>query len=375
MITFEPSSLALSQILLDPNNYRFRSPQDLGNVPEERIKEISVQSSAMDKLEKHSLGALRDSIRENGFVPVERIVVRPLQASSDNSENGEPGQFVVIEGNRRTAALKSLQKSSNAGATLPESVTGIFENVPVLIATDASGDDILSIMGIRHVGGPKEWEGYQGALLVKELLEKLSGENNATRIVANRLGLKIREVNRRLRAFELFEQYSNDEEFGDYARTWHYPLFHEVAAIPDVRDWLGFDNESIQFTDESNRETFYSWISSEDGTEKIRSFEDVRKLRTILGNEDAIDALKDDDQSLADAYSIAQSEAKAKRWEANTRAALKSMDDISMDLTASMTDEQIDLLRRIQMKAKKVVSAAEAMREADKADEFDGGND
>ena len=61
----------------------------------------SAQKETMRLLKAESLSELIKSIKSNGFLPIERIVVSP---------HGEDGFYLVIEGNRRVAALKMIQR-------------------------------------------------------------------------------------------------------------------------------------------------------------------------------------------------------------------------------------------------------------------------
>ena len=360
MLPLKEIKVEIDQLLLDPNNYRFRSPQGDKEVAENRIAESRVQASARDQLNRQSLGSLKNSIRENGFVPVEKIVVRPHLANVLEVE--QQPCYVVVEGNRRTAALKELYDDYKRGVDLRDDLVDTFSSLPVLLAAETKEDDVLALMGIRHVGGPKEWDGYQSALLVKELVSRAAEDNNPSKTVADKLGLSVREVNRRLGAFSLLEQFLGSEEFGEFARSSHYPIFHEVAASPIVRDWMGYSKEEQELKNETNRDLFYSWISEENGDPKISSYEEIRRFQSVIQNPDALAALVEDDQSLSDAYAITQSEAKAKRWESNVKAALKSLEEIPPKIMKQLSNEQIELLKNVSEASQDIVSAATAMK-------------
>ena len=50
----------------------------------------------------HGVTELQYSILRNGFLPLDRIVVRPISGSN--------GKYVVVEGTRRLAALRFLRQ-------------------------------------------------------------------------------------------------------------------------------------------------------------------------------------------------------------------------------------------------------------------------
>ena len=109
MVNFDATTVPLESLLLDPNNFRFTAPGTVALVAEARIAEEKVQAAALERVKADGVSELKLSIAENGFVPVERIVVRAL--------DGDEGGYVVVEGNRRTAALKLLERDQDRKST------------------------------------------------------------------------------------------------------------------------------------------------------------------------------------------------------------------------------------------------------------------
>lgn len=75
----------------------------------------------LDRIKKDSVTELKQSISENGFVEVERIVVRSYGDRNDD-------RYLVVEGNRRTAALKLLELDHLGGVDFDDRVTDIFRS-------------------------------------------------------------------------------------------------------------------------------------------------------------------------------------------------------------------------------------------------------
>jgi ParB-like nuclease domain len=113
--SYNEAKLKIGQLILDPNNYRFQDTDNFVTADLNRFHENSVQDRAYRTLkEASSIAQLKASIVRNGFIPVERIVVRSYAA--------KPDTFVVIEGNRRVAALRWIAEDDAAGVTIPENV-------------------------------------------------------------------------------------------------------------------------------------------------------------------------------------------------------------------------------------------------------------
>jgi hypothetical protein len=103
---FQQHHVSPEQLLLDPNNYRFHDIFGYRPVNNQaRYGEPGVQERAIQLLqntESFELESLKDSIVTNGYVPIEQIVV----VKYDEQEGG--ARYLVVEGNRRVAAVKSL---------------------------------------------------------------------------------------------------------------------------------------------------------------------------------------------------------------------------------------------------------------------------
>lgn len=152
MANFKPDEIPINKILLDPNNYRFQDDLDFVRCEEDRVHLDSVQDGTYRRLRAHGIKELKDSILSNGFLPVERIVV----CRYEHKET----PFLVIDGNRRLASLLWIKEDSEAGVAIPEDVLGVVDAIPCVILEE-EGDEFLreTLMGVRHVGGIKEWGG------------------------------------------------------------------------------------------------------------------------------------------------------------------------------------------------------------------------
>lgn len=263
-------NLKLSQLLLDPNNYRLDYERDVDKVEDDKV--VAMQDETQDRLEKERLGELRESIVDNGFLEMDRIVVRRLK-SFDKSD-----LFVVVEGNRRTAALKGLVEDYYSGfVDLPQSLLDKTNSIGV-VCIEGDDDEIedfaATLMGIRHVSGPKKWTGYQSARLIDDLFQdgKSLGE------IGSLLGITAKDAGRRMRGYRAFLQMRGDKDFRDFSEKNHYTLFLEfLSPSRGGREWLDWDEDGYRFRDSKNLRRLYSAITSGDGERpEINSPTDAR---------------------------------------------------------------------------------------------------
>lgn len=318
----EPKYIALSDLLLDPNNYRLQEAEGFAAYPKDRFHIDRVQDATRKRLRNEQIEPLKNSILSNGFLEIERIVVCDYEFLD--------GKYLVIEGNRRVAALMSIQDDYEAGIEISEKLVPIFGAVPCLVATNEQESSYFreAIMGIRHVGGIREWGGFQRAKLIADLKDRHELDASA---ISDRIGISAIEVNRRYRAYKALQQMQNDEEYGDFASPLLYPLFHEAVSIPTIRDWVGWDSDANEFRKDDIREIFYQLISprrldeNEERPPKIRTYSDVRSLRDILSNDDAKAELIAPDRELVDALAIASQGKMSQRWRAEVNEAKSAL--------------------------------------------------
>ncbi|MCP4105184.1 MAG: ParB N-terminal domain-containing protein, partial [Desulfobacteraceae bacterium] len=201
----ENKQASLKNLYLDPNNYRLIHEPDYIAVSEKSVKEKSVQHRTFRLLAKdknHNIQELLDSFKANGYLPVDQIQVRPL----------DDGGYVVVEGNRRVAALKHLQsehdqKDIDLGRLNPM----IFSKVPVVPYTDSDETHYLTLMALKHISGNKKWGEWNQAELLQKMHSTcgLSEEEICRRVAISKV-----ELRRALRALSFLRQYL-DSDYGD----------------------------------------------------------------------------------------------------------------------------------------------------------------
>lgn len=155
-------TISIDNLYLDPNNPRFWGHQSPRRIPDTRATEEAIQQRVEQNIRRHGVEELHFSILRNGFLPLDRIVVRPLETHDD--------KFVVVEGNRRLAALKLLRERIREGLIAEEKISEEYlsnlsdqtKELSVLVYNGSHSDDISWIFqGIRHIGGIRQWEPAQ----------------------------------------------------------------------------------------------------------------------------------------------------------------------------------------------------------------------
>jgi len=337
--------VSYEDLLLDPNNYRFQDDPKFVFATENRFHEPSVQERAAKSLRDPSLLQLKNSILTNGLLPFEKLIVRPYPKAA--------GKYVVLEGNRRLAAMRWIAEDDQAGVEIPKGVLRALKAVPVFVLKTDSSDPVFqeAVLGVRHVSGIKEWGGYQRARLVVSLRDKFNLE---TQDIAARLAMSPVEVNRRYRAFKTLQQMQENEEYGPYARADMYPIFHEAVSQPKIREWLGWNDETAQFESEAELESFYALIAPgevEEGSTippKIRTYADVRDLATVVRNAEARAVLFDPERSFNEALAIAKGPELGHAWKQRVGAAVDALNSISPKQMKAFSKEDLEDIEALQ---------------------------
>ncbi len=345
---FRLETVELDNLLLDPNNYRFYDLPQWKKRQNDRFHNDAVQEATLRLLEtvtKYNISELRDSLLANGYVPLERLVVVPYAYC--------PDKYLVVEGNRRVAALKTLLRDHDEGVLhLSESQLVDFSTLPVALPV-AAEQELATIqrvlMGIRHIAGPQEWGAYQQALLIAQLIDE---EGRAYDNVAGHLGLSALETRRRYRAIRALREMENDEVYSRVALPTFYRLFHELVSLPNVREFFGWNHDEAEFDNPEKARLFYELIAplEEDSQTKLKTFGDVRKLRVIVGVKEAEAELLDPDSTLASALAkaeVAGGTQVALDIVSEARRFLQSLSSVQLEAIATLSDDDLQLLREL----------------------------
>lgn len=274
----EAISVPLEALFLDPKNPRFFTEEEARKIGETKIPDEKEQKRAQEKLEgSFGVEELYFSILRNGFLPLDRIVVRPIE--------GHPEKYVVVEGNRRLAALKLLHRRINENAIAEEGVSEDYlqklkestQEVEVLLYKGSEQDISWILQGLRHISGIKDWKPAQQGWLVAQQIE----QGMKFREAGQKFGLGATLVGRLYRAYKGLQQMRNDSEYGPKYRDDYFSLFEEAYKNKKVREWLGWDDLKLEFINSNELEQFYSWITPDEENENKRRIHDPKHLRYL----------------------------------------------------------------------------------------------
>ena len=186
-----------------------------------------------------SVDELVDSILANGFWDHEELFA---------TEEG--GRWVVVEGNRRLAAVKILSDPGvreQLGIQLAEKPSeAILDSIRELPVIHATRGELLSFVGFKHVNGPQVWDSIAKAEYVFRVRRDF---DLSLAEIASGIGDRHETVARLYRGYVVLRQAQSELGF-DTTDTQHrrFPFSHLWTALGyvSIRDYLGVDTEALE---------------------------------------------------------------------------------------------------------------------------------
>ena len=181
------TSLPVKSLIIDRNNPRLAEYDISPNASEEEI--ISMLWDAMDVQE------LVQSIAASGFFPYEKLIVAE-----------ENQRYIVIEGNRRLAAVRVLLDPIIVKADswkIPQISQEAKNKLSELPVSLASRQDAWRYLGFKHVNGPAKWSSYAKAQYIADVHKRYS---IPLADIANQIGDRHQTVQRLFRSMMVLEQ-------------------------------------------------------------------------------------------------------------------------------------------------------------------------
>ncbi len=326
-----PIDVPLVDLYLDPNNPRFVS-SGWQDISETDITSDTAQEDARIRLIKsYGIDKLKANIEVNGYLPIDRVVVRAL----DNKK------FMVLEGNRRICAAKLIGVTDSDGKTIDDLVLQSLKSIPCLLYTGSEADAAWIFQGLRHISGVVEWSAFNKAKL---LVEQMEAESLTLTEVGKRFGLSPFGAAQWVRGYYAFKQAKEESDFISEVDEKSYPYFQELfgRSSIEVREWLKWNEEAYKFSDALNFNEFVGWLyprpSNEADTQSQGDFEnrrlarrdDIRLVSTLIKGGDKYFQQFRNGQNLEETIAIQAADAYQKKAEENAdRVAelFKTMDD------------------------------------------------
>lgn len=294
--------IKIENLYLDPNNPRFIS-QDWINIKDEDIDLNQHQESSMKILsDKFEIDKIRLNMEVNGYLPIDRIVVREFKE----------GKYVILEGNRRICAAKQILSASQKGADISEEVVSSVRVIPCLLYTGHESNAAWVFQGIRHITGVVEWSAFNKAKL---LVEQMESEGLTATEVGKRFGLSHYGAMQWVRGYQAFNQAKEKTDYSHLITEKVYSYFQELFGRSNtpLREWLDWNEQERYFKNELAFNEFVGWLYSTSGLDEddianqkaFQSVQDLRKISYLLKSVPDLFQNFRDTRNLENSYSMA----------------------------------------------------------------------
>jgi hypothetical protein len=286
----ERREVQVADLRLDPDNPRL--PEDLQGTEQQQLLRYLSDETVLDELIQ--------SFVDNGFFEHE-----PLIGYEDGDE------IVVLEGNRRLAALKILLGEPEARdegleplleLTPTDERLAELRQVPVYVVADR--DEVHKYLGYRHIGGIRTWSAEAKARYLMREADRAfdAGSANPFLEVARRVGSNSQGIRNSYTAITLLRHAR--EEFGisiNYVIERRFGVWLRCMTAQDVRRYVGLDQSrtydevraDITSSDEEGLREVLGDLSPSNGDRPLlNDSRDVTTYGKILYHEVAHDVMR-----------------------------------------------------------------------------------
>jgi len=288
--------IPINHIDLDKNNFRFS--KDMSK---------SSQKEVLEELDKnYNLIPLARSMVDNGYFVEEPLVILQIEIS----------KFIIIEGNRRLAALKFLHSKEliNNSPNKMEwrkqynKLRDDLKEIPCIVKTEDK--EAYRVMGYRHITGTLKWKPLPKARFISDLV-KTEGDNANFDEISEKFGISKTTIRDYYIAYNIYSQ-AFKEEMDTSELEKYFAVFIRSLNSTGILEFLGVNKnkkpyELIHPISSKKYVQLEDLISFLVGTKSegkvINESRDITKLGMILSNKQAYNHLKIT-RRLDEAYAI-----------------------------------------------------------------------
>ncbi len=292
----EVQLIKTADLHFDPDNprfYRLNTHPTEGAVIEEMFDDEGVPD-------------LMRSIGQKGYFPGE-----PLLVAEEN------GLMVVVEGNRRLAAVKLLNKEfsppdrrkNSVEQILSEAVEETPDELPCIVYR--SRREVLRYLGYRHITGIKEWDSQSKAKYLSNIRDEFYAGlpvREQMQALANDIGSRSDYVAKLLTALNLNIKAEESNFFGlpMTKKDVTFSFITTALGYKNISAWLGLDSPTdIEQPNlkVDNLESLFAWVfvKNQQGRTILGESRNLKMVADIVPNEDAVKVLVET-SNLNDAY-------------------------------------------------------------------------
>lgn len=220
--------IAVSRLLLDNQNPR---------LPPEAVSYS--QNELYSLFERYfNLFPIAQSMADNGYFQEEPLIGIP----------GPDDKIIVVEGNRRLAALKFLidpeirrlsKRRDDWEKLYEESQKNEHDLAVVPIVVHEKREELRAILGFRHITGTLKWDTLAKARFVNKLIEEEKGASFYD--IGREVGTRSDTVRRNYVAYRVYKQAKDDFNIDTSDLESRFGVFYTALNNANIRKHVGLD--------------------------------------------------------------------------------------------------------------------------------------
>ena len=288
-----------ARLSFDPSNPRF--------TPDKRPGANSDGAVIAHMVKSADVAELVDSISASGYIDIEPLIVI-----------GEGDALVVLEGNRRLAALRIINDRELARAAriaVPDiSAAHLASTQRVSVYRVGAREDARDLIGFKHINGPQPWDALAKARFAAQWLDaenarRSEGADDALTLadITQRMGDKHDTILRIVTASYALDQAEQAQLFSvsDRAtKTFSFSHLYTALTYSEIRDFVGMEpaNRTAEPTRNPVPETHFEnfqrlliWLygSASRGVDPVirTQAKDLGRLKRVIGHPKALPML------------------------------------------------------------------------------------
>jgi hypothetical protein len=288
-----------ARLSFDPRNPRFTPDKNPGSNADAAVIAHMVKSA--------DVAELVDSITASGYIDIEPLIVI-----------GEADALIVLEGNRRLAALRIINDPELARAArivVPEiSADHLATTQRVSVYRVAVREDARDLIGFKHINGPQPWDALAKARFAAQWLDaenerRAAGADDALTLadITQRMGDKHDTIFRIVTAAYALDQAEDEQLFSvsDRAtKTFSFSHLYTALTYAEIREFVGMDpanrtaepaRDPIPRAHFENFQRLLVWLygSASRGVDPVirTQAKDLGRLKKVIGHPKALPML------------------------------------------------------------------------------------
>lgn len=261
--------------------------------------DLTIQSSETDVIgvlwKEMDVKELVMSIAASGFFRHEPVII-----------TREKGENVVIEGNRRLAAVKVLLDpklvKNPKSKGIPQITEGAKKALMEIPTISKTRKNAWRYLGFKHVNGPAKWSSYAKSQYIADVHRNFG---IALGDIAEQIGDSHRTVQRLFRGLMVIEQAERLKVF-DRENRWrnHFSFSHlytgldgsGISAFIDLRPEGDENRDPVPFEKKKELGELCLWLYGNKRDKKLPVIETqsphLRQLDAVVGNRESLAALR-----------------------------------------------------------------------------------